>query len=80
MIPGLVSDVMALLLVVNPLRRWLFGLLGAQHVAPKTHFSSGFTTHQEDVIEGEFEDLSQTNLVARRESQLPIEPRDDHPD
>ena len=81
MIPGLVSDVMALLVAVAPLRRWLFRLLGARHVAaPNTHFSSGFTTHREDVIEGEFEDLSQTNCAARPESQLPGEPQDDRPD
>jgi UPF0716 family protein affecting phage T7 exclusion len=80
MIPGLVSDVVALLLVVNPSRRWLFRLLGARHVAPNTHISSGFTTHREDVIEGEFEDLSETNRAARPESQLPVEPRDDRPD
>ena len=80
MIPGLVSDVMALLVAVAPCRRWLFRLLGARHVAPNTLFSSGFTTHREDVIEGEFEDLSQTNCAARPESQLPGEPQDDRPD
>ena len=71
MIPGLVSDVMALLVAVAPLRRWLFRLLGVRHDESSTYFSSGFATHQEDIIEGEFEDLSQANSVARPENQLP---------
>ena len=74
MIPGLVSDVMALLLALSPLRRWLFRLMSARHVEPNTHFSSGFTAHREDIIEGEFEDLSQTERTGRPASQLPVEP------
>ena len=80
MIPGLVSDVMALLVAVAPLRRWLFRLLGVRHDESSTHFSSGFTTHQEHIIEGEFEDLSQTNRAARPESQLPTDPKEDRRD
>ena len=80
MIPGLVSDVMALLVAVAPLRRWLFRLLGARHVPANTHFSSGFTTHQEDIIEGEFEDVSQGDSVAKPENQLPTDPQEDRLD
>ena len=76
MIPGLVSDVMALIVAVAPLRRWLFRLMGARHVEPNTHFSSGFTAHQEDVIEGEFEDLSQGDSVAKPDNQLPTDPQE----
>ena len=79
-IPGLVSDVMALLLALSPLRRWLFRLMGARHVEPNTHFSSGFTAHQEDIIEGEFEDLSQGDSVAKPENQLPTDPQEDRHD
>jgi UPF0716 protein FxsA len=75
-IPGLVSDVMALLLVVNPLRRWLFRLLGVRHDESSTHFSSGFTNHREDIIEGEFEDLSQKNRTVNPENQIPMQPQD----
>ena len=80
MIPGLVSDVMALLVAVAPLRRWLFRLLGARHDESSTHFSPGFTTHQEDIIEGEFEDLSQGDSAAKPESQLPMDPQEDRRD
>ena len=80
MIPGLVSDVMALLVAVAPLRRWLFRLLGMQQDESSTHFSSGFTTRQEDVIEGEFEDLSQGDSVAKPENQLPTDPQEDRRD
>ena len=79
-IPGLVSDLMALLLALSPLRRWLFRLMGARHVEPNTHFSSGFTAHQEDIIEGEFEDLSQGDSVAKPENQLTKDPQDDRHD
>ena len=79
-IPGLVSDVMALLLALSPLRRWLFRLMGARHVEPNMHFSSGFTAHQEDIIEGEFEDLSQGDSVAKPENQLTQDPQDDRHD
>ena len=80
MIPGLVSDVMALLVAVNPLRRWLFRLLGVRHDESSLHFSSGFTTHQEDIIEGEFEDLSQGDSAAKPENQLPTDPKEDRRD
>ena len=76
MIPGLVSDLTALLVAVAPLRRWLFRLMGARHVEPNTHFSSGFTAPQEDIIEGEFEDLSQAGSVAKPENQLPTDPQE----
>ena len=77
MIPGLVSDVMALLVAVAPLRRRLFRLLGVRHDESSPHFSSGFTTHQEDIIEGEFEDLSQANRATNPEHQLPADPQED---
>ena len=80
MIPGLVSDVMALLVAVAPLRRWLFRLLGVRHDESSTHFSSGFTTHQEHIIEGEFEDLSQTNRTGRPANQLPADSQKDRLD
>ena len=76
-VPGLVSDAMALLVAVNPVRSWLFRLLGVRHDESSTHFSSGFsgfTTHPEDIIEGEFEDLSQTkNRTGRLANQLPAD-------
>ena len=80
MIPGLVSDVMALLVAVAPLRRWLFRLLGVRHDESSTYFSSGFNTHREDIIEGEFEDLSQANHAANPENQLPADPQEDRRD
>ena len=80
MIPGLVSDVMALLVAVAPLRRWLFRLLLVRHDESSTHFSSGFTTHQEHIIEGEFEDVSQGDSVAKPENQLPTDPQEDRLD
>ena len=80
MIPGLVSDVMALIVAVAPLRRWLFRLLGMQQDESSTHFSSGFTTHREDIIEGEFEDLSQGDSAAKPENQLPTDPQEDRRD
>lgn len=76
MIPGLVSDLMALLMVVNPLRRLLFRMLGPRHDESSTHFSSGFTAHREDIIEGEFEDLSQKNRAVKPENQIPVQPQD----
>ena len=75
-IPGLVSDVLALLLVLTPLRRWLLRLLGTRHRGSSTHFSSGFTAHREDIIEGEFEDLSQKNRAVEPEHQIPVQPQD----
>ena len=80
MIPGLVSDVMALLVAVAPLRRWLFRLLGLRHDESSTYFSPGFTTHREDIIEGEFEDVSQGDSVAKPENQLPTDPQEDRRD
>ena len=80
MIPGLVSDVMALLVAVAPLRRWLFRLLGMKQNESSTHFSSGFTTRQEHIIEGEFEDLSQGDSGAKPENQLPTDPQEDRRD
>ena len=79
MIPGLVSDVMALLVAVAPLRRWLFRLLGLRH-DDSTYVPSGFTARQEDIIEGEFEDLSQANHAANPENQLPTDPQEDRRD
>jgi UPF0716 protein FxsA len=79
-IPGLVSDVMALLVAVAPLRRWLFRLLGTRPAASNTHFYSGFTTHREDIIEGEFEDLSQGDRGAEPENQLSADPQEDRHD
>ena len=77
MIPGLVSDVMALLLVVNPLRRWLFRMLGAQQAGSQAHCSSASYTRREDIIEGEFEDLSQMHRTAKTENQLLSDPKED---
>ena len=79
MIPGLVSDVMALLVAVAPLRRWLLRLLGLRH-DDSTYVPSGFTARQEDIIEGEFEDLSQGDSVAKPENQLPTDPQEDRRD
>jgi UPF0716 family protein affecting phage T7 exclusion len=79
-ITGLVYDVMALLVAVAPLRRWLFRLLGMKQDESSTHFSSGFTTQQEDIIEGEFEDLSQGDSAAKPENQLPTDPQEDRHD
>lgn len=79
MIPGLVSDVMALLVAVAPLRRWLFRLLGLRH-DDSTYVPSGFTARQEDIIEGEFEDVSQGDGVAKPDNQLPTDPQEDRRD
>ena len=80
MIPGLVSDVMALLVAVAPLRRWLLRLLGLQQDASSPYFSSDSTAGQEDIIEGEFEDLSQGDSAAKPENQLPTDPKEDRRD
>ena len=80
MFPGLVSDVMALLVAAKPLRRWLFRLLAGQQDESCTYSSSGFTTGQEDIIEGEFEDLSQANRANNPENQLSVVPEEDRRD